>query len=143
MSPVGEHHAPVMVWSWGTEGVWTSVPQEHKGRVEVIHGEFRKKEHKGLGMQEGWKHYTPRVQEGGSTAPGGCREDGMQSLGLEQQHSGQGMFSAWHRHLAAAGPGHQPQPVPCRGQPPSGKYSRSVGTCGTRAAWPFPALRGS
>lgn len=86
---------------------------EHQGgKVEPIHREFREKEHKGLRMQEGWKHYALGVREGGSTAHRGCREDGMkarrmQRLGLMQEHSGQGMFSAWHRRLAAAGPGYQ------------------------------------
>lgn len=70
MSPVWEHHAPVMCWhgtamSRGAEGVWRSVHQEHNGTVKSIHWEFREKEHQGLGMQEGWKHHTLGVREGG------------------------------------------------------------------------------
>lgn len=58
----------VLVWDScvpGAEGVWSSVRQEHKGRMESIHWELREKEHQGLGMQEGWKHNALGVQEGG------------------------------------------------------------------------------
>lgn len=92
MSPVWEHHVPVMCWhgtamSQRAEGVWRSVHQEHKGRVESIHWEFREKEHQGLGMQEGWKHHTLRVREGGEHRTLGLQGgwhagDNVQGLGL-------------------------------------------------------------
>lgn len=39
--------------------------QEHKGRLEPIHGRFTEKEHRGLGMREGWKQHAQGVREGG------------------------------------------------------------------------------
>lgn len=39
--------------------------QEHKGRLEPIHRRFTEKEHRGLGMREGWKQHALGVREGG------------------------------------------------------------------------------